>query len=36
MVTGRLESAQGVINVIAERVERLVLEAPTPASRDFR
>jgi error-prone DNA polymerase len=36
IIHGRLESAHGVINVIAERVERLVLDAPTPASRDFR
>jgi hypothetical protein len=41
VVRGRLESVEGVRNVIAERVEALVL-APAPgvagglASRDFR
>ena len=36
LVHGRLERAQGVCNVVAERVEALRLEAPVPGSRDFR
>ena len=36
IIRGRLERAQGVINVVAERVEPLVSPAPIPASRDFR
>jgi error-prone DNA polymerase len=36
IIRGRLERAQGVINVVAERVEPLVGAAPMPASRDFR
>jgi hypothetical protein len=35
-IRGRLESAQGVVNVTAERVEALRAEVPAPASRDFR
>jgi len=35
VVRGRLERAEGVTNVIAERLERLPLDAPT-RSRDFR
>jgi error-prone DNA polymerase len=35
IVRGRLEKADGVVNVIAERLERLPL-AVTPRSRDFR
>ena len=35
LVRGRLERAEGVTNVIAERLERLPLDAPT-RSRDFR
>ena len=35
LVRGRLERAEGVTNVIAERLERLPLPAPTK-SRDFR
>jgi error-prone DNA polymerase len=36
LVSGRLERAQGVVNIVAERVEALVLSAPVPGSRDFR
>ncbi len=36
VIHGRLEQAQGAINVVAERVEPLVLSAPVPGSRDFR
>ena len=36
VVAGRLEAAQGVINVVAERVEALDLGAPTISSRDLR
>ena len=36
VVAGRLESAQGVINIVAERVEALDLGAPTISSRDLR
>jgi error-prone DNA polymerase len=35
LVRGRLERAEGVINVIAEKLEPLPLAAPTK-SRDFR
>ncbi len=35
LVRGRLERAEGVINVIAEKLEPLPLSAPTK-SRDFR
>ena len=36
LVRGRLEAAQGVVNVTAERVEALRAGLPAPASRDFR
>ncbi|HUZ09333.1 MAG TPA: error-prone DNA polymerase [Acidimicrobiales bacterium] len=36
LVRGRLEAAQGVVNVTAERVEALRVGLPAPASRDFR
>ena len=36
VIHGRLERAQGVVNVVAERVEALELRAPVPGSRDFR
>ena len=36
VVAGRLEAAQGVITVVAERVEALDLGAPTISSRDLR
>ena len=36
VVAGRLESVQGVINIVAERVEALDLGAPTISSRDLR
>jgi error-prone DNA polymerase len=36
LIHGRLERAQGVVNITAERVEPLVLHAPVPGSRDFR
>jgi len=36
VIAGRLEAAQGVINVVAERVEALDLGAPTISSRDLR
>ncbi len=36
LVTGRLEVAQDVVNVVAERVEAFELGAPAPPSRDFR
>ena len=35
LVRGRLESSEGVLNVVAERLEALPV-ARTPASRDFR
>jgi error-prone DNA polymerase len=35
LVRGRLERAEGVINVVAERIEPLDLALPT-RSRDFR
>ncbi len=35
LVRGRVESSEGVVNVIAERIEPLPLDAPTK-SRDFR
>ena len=35
LVRGRLEKAEGVINVVAERIELLPIDATT-ASRDFR
>jgi error-prone DNA polymerase len=36
VIRGRLEAAQGVVNVTAERVEALRTALPVPASRDFR
>jgi error-prone DNA polymerase len=36
LVRGRLERAEGVTNLIAERIEALSLAAPTNKSRDFR
>ncbi|PZS19640.1 MAG: error-prone DNA polymerase, partial [Acidimicrobiales bacterium] len=37
VVKGRLEKADGVVNLVAERLEALSLGAgPTPSSRDFR
>ena len=36
LIHGRLERAQGVVNITAERVEPLALRAPVPGSRDFR
>jgi len=36
VIWGRLERAQGVINVIAERVEELVLVGVTSSSRDYK
>ena len=36
LVRGRVEAAQDVVNLTAERVEPLTLGAPVPASRDFR
>ena len=36
LIRGRLERAQGVMNIVAERVEPLVSQVPIPASRDFR
>jgi error-prone DNA polymerase len=35
LIRGRVENAEGVINVVAERLEPLPLDAPT-VSRDFR
>jgi error-prone DNA polymerase len=35
LVRGRLEKSEGVINVVAERIEPMPLDAPT-RSRDFR
>ena len=35
VVRGRLERAEGAVNVVAERFERLAL-GPAPGSRDFR
>jgi error-prone DNA polymerase len=36
VVRGRLERAEGVTNVVAERIEPLSLAVTTGASRDFR
>jgi len=36
LIRGRLERAEGVTNLIAERIEALRLAAPTNRSRDFR
>jgi error-prone DNA polymerase len=36
VIRGRLESAQGVVNVTAERVDALEHALPVPSSRDFR
>ena len=36
IIRGRLERAQGVINIVAERVEPLLSNVPVPGSRDFR
>lgn len=36
MVWGRLERADGVANVVAERVEGVPMELASPSSRDFR
>jgi error-prone DNA polymerase len=36
VVHGRLERAQGAVNLVAERVEPLALGAPVGGSRDFR
>jgi error-prone DNA polymerase len=36
VIWGRLERAQGVINVVAERVEELVLVGVTSSSRDYK
>ncbi|MDQ2826477.1 MAG: OB-fold nucleic acid binding domain-containing protein, partial [Actinomycetota bacterium] len=36
LISGRLERAEGVTNLIAERIEALSLTAPTQRSRDFR
>jgi len=36
LVEGRVEAAQDVVNITAERVEAIRLGAPVPASRDFR
>ena len=36
LIAGRVERAQDVVNVVAERVEAFSLGAPVPASRDFR
>ena len=35
LVRGRVESAEGVVNVVAERLEPLILASPV-RSRDFR
>jgi error-prone DNA polymerase len=35
LVRGRLEAVEGVLNVVAERLEPLPIDAPT-RSRDFR
>jgi error-prone DNA polymerase len=35
LIRGRLEKQEGVINVVAERIDPLPLSAPTK-SRDFR
>jgi error-prone DNA polymerase len=35
LIRGRVENAEGVVNVVAERLELLPLGAPTK-SRDFR
>jgi len=36
LIRGRLERAEGVTNLIAEKIEALSLTAPTIRSRDFR
>ena len=36
LIGGRLERAEGVTNLIAERIETLSLSAQTTKSRDFR
>ena len=36
LIRARLESAEGVINLVAERIEPLSLAMATPGSRDFR
>lgn len=36
LVSGRLERAEGVVNVVAERMSHLPWEMPTSPSRDFR
>ena len=36
LISGRLERAEGVTNLIAERIEALSLAAPAGKSRDFR
>ena len=36
LIRGRLERAEGVTNVIAERIEALSLAAEGTRSRDFR
>jgi error-prone DNA polymerase len=36
LIGGRLERAEGVTNLIAERIEPLSLSSPTTKSRDFR
>jgi error-prone DNA polymerase len=36
LIGGRLERAEGVTNLIAEKIEVLSLSAPTTKSRDFR
>jgi error-prone DNA polymerase len=35
LVRGRLEKAEGVLNLVADRLEK-VIPPVTPASRDFR
>jgi error-prone DNA polymerase len=35
-ITGTLEKVEGVINVVAARIEAVVLETLVPRSRDFR
>jgi len=36
LIRGKLERAEGVTNLIAEKIEPLSLAAPTTKSRDFR
>ncbi|MGH9066875.1 MAG: OB-fold nucleic acid binding domain-containing protein, partial [Acidimicrobiales bacterium] len=36
LVRGRLERVEGVVNLVAERIEALSLTVPAGASRDFR